>query len=58
MKALYRDLKIPQSLKELKIPKESIPTMSKEIVHFARLMENNPRVMTVQDWEGIYEKAF
>jgi len=57
VKAIYRDLKIPQSLTELKVPKEAIPGMAKAAINVTRLMGNNPRAMTVQDVEKIYEKA-
>ena len=57
VKAIYRDLKIPQSLTELKVPKKAIPAMAKAAVNVTRLMGNNPRTMTVQDVEQIYEKA-
>ena len=57
VKAIYRDLKIPQSLTELKVPREGIPDMAKAAMNVTRLMGNNPRVMTVQDVERIYEKA-
>ncbi len=57
VKAIYRDLKIPQSLTDLKVPKEAIPAMAKAAVNVTRLMGNNPRSMTVQDVERIYEKA-
>ncbi len=57
VKALYRDLKIPQSLTELKVPKEGISAMAKAAMNVTRLMGNNPRAMTVQDVERIYEKA-
>lgn len=55
--AIYRDLKIPQSLTELKVPKGAIPGMAKAAVNVTRLMANNPRTMSVQDVERIYEKA-
>ena len=58
VKAIYRDLKIPQSLTELRIPREAIPTMAKAAVNVTRLMGNNPRTMTVEDVTKIYEKAF
>ena len=58
VKAIYRDLKIPQSLSELKIPKESIQPMAEAAIKVTRLMENNPRTMTVEDVVEIYEKAF
>ncbi len=57
VKAIYRDLKIPQSLTELKIPREAIPEMAKAAASVTRLMANNPREMTVEDIERIYEKA-
>jgi alcohol dehydrogenase class IV len=57
VKAIYRDLKIPQSLTELKIPKEAIPDMARAAINITRLMGNNPRAMTAQDAERIYEKA-
>lgn len=58
VKAIYRDLKIPQSLTELGIPREAIPVMARAAVNVTRLMANNPRTMTVEDIEKIYEKAF
>jgi alcohol dehydrogenase class IV len=58
VKAIYRDLKIPQSLSELKIPKEAIPTMAQAAIGITRLMENNPRSMTAKDAEEIYKNAF
>lgn len=57
VKAIYRDLKIPQSLTELKIPKEAIPDMAKAAMNVTRLMTNNPREMTVENVQDIYEKA-
>ena len=57
VKAIYRDLKIPQSLTELKVPREGIPDMAKAAMNVTRLMGNNPRAITVQDVERIYEKA-
>ena len=57
VKAIYGDLKIPQSLTELKIPKEAIPEMAKAAINVTRLMANNPREMTVKNIERIYEKA-
>ena len=57
VKAIYRDLSIPQSLAELKVPKEAIPGMAKAAIQVKRLMGNNPRTMAVQDAERIYEKA-
>ncbi|MFH1624682.1 MAG: iron-containing alcohol dehydrogenase [Pseudomonadota bacterium] len=57
VKAIYRDLKIPQSLTQLKVPKEALPAMAKAAINVTRLMANNPRTMTVPDIERIYEEA-
>jgi alcohol dehydrogenase class IV len=57
VKAIYKDLKIPQSLTELKVPKEAIPGMAKAAMNVTRLMGNNPREMAVEDVERIYEEA-
>lgn len=57
VRAIYRDLKIPQSLTELKVPKEAILDMAKAAMNVTRLMVNNPREMTVEDIAKIYEKA-
>jgi len=57
VRALYQDLKIPQSLTELKVPRDGIPAMAKAAMNVTRLMANNPRTMTVQDVEKIYQKA-
>jgi len=42
VKAIYRNLKIPQSLTELHVPKEAIPGMAKAAMNSTRLMVNNP----------------
>jgi alcohol dehydrogenase class IV len=57
VKSIYQDLKIPQSLTELKVPKEAIPDMAKAAINVTRLMGNNPRRMTAKDAERIYYKA-
>ncbi len=57
VKAIYKDLKIPQSLTELKVPREAIPEMAKAAMDVTRLMGNNPREMTVEDVQRIYENA-
>jgi len=57
VKAIYRNLKIPQSLTELNVPKEAIPGMAKAAMNSTRLMVNNPRSMTAEDIEKIYYNA-
>ena len=57
VKALYSDLKIPQSLTELGVPRDIIPEMARAAMNVTRLMANNPREMTAEDIEKIYEKG-
>jgi len=57
VKALYKDLKIPQSLTELGVPKEAFPQMAEAAMQVTRLMDNNPRRMTAEDVAKIYEDA-
>lgn len=57
VKALYKDLKIPQSLTELGVPKDAIPQMAEAAMQVTRLMDNNPRVMSAEDVAKIYENA-
>jgi alcohol dehydrogenase class IV len=57
VRAIYKDIKIPQSLTDLNVPEEAIPGMAKAALNSTRLMINNPRTMTVQDIERIYENA-
>jgi len=57
VKTIYRNLKIPQSLTELNVPKEAIPGMAKAAMNSTRLMVNNPRSMTAEDIEKIYYNA-
>ena len=58
VKDIGRDLPVPQSLTELKIPKGALARMAEAAVKITRLMNNNPRQMSAQDAEAIYEKAF
>jgi alcohol dehydrogenase len=57
VKDLYRDLKIPQSLTELGVPKDAIPQMAEAAMQVTRLMDNNPRQMTADDVAKIYRNA-
>ena len=57
VKAIYKDLRIPQSLTELKVPEKAIPDMARAALNVTRLMGNNPREMTIEDAELIYQRA-
>lgn len=57
VKALCDDLPVPHSLTELGVPKEAIARFAVAAVGITRLMDNNPRAMTVADAERIYARA-
>lgn len=58
VKDLTRDIGIPQSLKDLRIPEDSIQEMAEAAMKVERPLMNNPRPMTVEIAEDIYKKAF
>jgi alcohol dehydrogenase class IV len=58
VKDLTRDIGIPQTLKDLRIPEDSIHEMAEAAMKVERPLMNNPRPMTVEIAEDIYKKAF
>lgn len=58
VKDLLRDLPMPKTLSELKIPREAVPNMAAAAQQITRLMANNPRNLTVNDSQRIFEMAF
>lgn len=55
---LSRDCGVPQTLSELKIPRDAIPSLAQAALQVQRLLKNNPRPVTEPDAVGIYEAAF
>ncbi len=55
---LSKDIGIPQRLREIGIPKDAIPEMAKVALSVKRLIQNNPREVTLDDAKEIYEKAY
>jgi alcohol dehydrogenase len=55
---LARDIGIPQTLKDLRIPEDSVPEMAEAAMKVERPLMNNPRPMTAKIAEDIYRKAF
>jgi alcohol dehydrogenase class IV len=49
---------IPGDLKTIEIPEESIPEMAAGAMEVKRLLDNNPREVTLIDAEAIYRNAF
>lgn len=55
---LGRELRIPQSLREVNIPAGALPMLARDAMRQTRLLVNNPRVMTEADALAIYEAAY
>jgi lactaldehyde reductase len=54
---LSRRLNIPQTLREIGIPREMIPTLANQAINDA-CTPGNPREVTVEDIIDIYESAY
>jgi alcohol dehydrogenase class IV len=49
---------IPESLRALDIPESAIAAMAEAALRVTRLMDNNPRTVTMQDAVDIYTRAY
>lgn len=58
IRTLIRECGIPSTLKELGIPRESIPGMAADAMKIVRLLKNNPRPVGPEDAIGIYKSAY
>ncbi|MDR0440049.1 MAG: iron-containing alcohol dehydrogenase [Candidatus Accumulibacter sp.] len=58
VKELSVDVGIPQGMRHLGIPEDAIPKMAEAAMEVTRLMNNNPRAITVKDVQRIYENAY
>jgi alcohol dehydrogenase class IV len=55
---LSRNCGVPQTLSEIKIPRDSIPSLAQAAMQVTRLLKNNLRPVTEADAVAIYEAAF
>ena len=55
---LSRNCGVPQTLSEINIPREAIPSMAQAAMQVTRLLKNNLRPVTEADAVAIYEAAF
>jgi len=58
LQELNRDCGIPNSLQQLKIPKEAIESIVGSVLKVTRLLKNNLREVKANDIRNIYEIAF
>lgn len=57
LRQLAHDLQIPKHLSEFGIKDSDIPGLAKGVMKVTRLLDNNPRILTLQDAEEIYRKV-
>ncbi|CZT37999.1 MULTISPECIES: iron-containing alcohol dehydrogenase [Rhizobium/Agrobacterium group] len=55
---LGKELKVPQTLREVNIPRDALPMMARDAMKQTRLLVNNPREVTEADALAIYEAAY
>ncbi|MCM3790254.1 iron-containing alcohol dehydrogenase [Domibacillus indicus] len=55
---LSQDVGIPSSLKEVGVTASDIPALAEEASKVDRLLNNNPRWLTVKEIQKIYEEAY
>ena len=58
VKALATDIGIPLHLQALGVPKEALKGMAVATMDVTRLLANNPKKLTLDDVQGIWEKAW
>jgi alcohol dehydrogenase class IV len=57
LRQLAIDLDIPKHLREFGVAREDLPGLAEGVMKVTRLLVNNPREMTVEDAERIYESV-
>ncbi len=57
LKALIKDINVPQHLAEFGVKESDIPSLAKGVLTVQRLLNNNPRKLTLADAENIIKEA-
>jgi alcohol dehydrogenase class IV len=57
MRSLATDVRIPRSLGEFGIKEDHIPELAQGVMKVTRLLDNNPRTLTISDAEEIYRRV-
>jgi alcohol dehydrogenase class IV len=58
IRELIRDCGIPATLKEVGVPYSAIETMAADAIKITRLLNNNPRHVSIEDAVAIYKSAY
>ena len=55
---LSKDCGLQQSLHDMQIPREMLPTLAKDAIKQTRLLNNNPRSISELEALSIYQAAY
>jgi alcohol dehydrogenase len=55
---LMMDLDMPDGLQDLEIPEEDLEQLAEKAMNLQRVLDNNPRLVTADDAEYIYQEAY
>ncbi|WP_404332571.1 iron-containing alcohol dehydrogenase [Mesobacillus maritimus] len=58
MRNLCADVNIPKGLRNFNIPEDAIRSMAEDASQITRLLKNNPRVLSTDEIEEIYQSAY
>jgi alcohol dehydrogenase len=58
VRTLALDIGIPAVLSDVGVPKSDIPMLVESAMKVTRPVENNPRSLSAEAAQGIYERAF
>lgn len=58
IKQIIQACSLPARLRDLNIPKSSLPQLAEDAMKITRLLVNNPREITIQDAISIYQDAY
>jgi alcohol dehydrogenase class IV len=57
VRRLARDVNIPERLSHFQVPAEAVPEMARQAFENRRLMDNNPRALSLDEIAAIYREA-
>lgn len=58
MQQLCETVNIPKGMRAFNVPEEDIRSMAEDASEITRLLKNNPRVLSTEDIEKIYQSAY
>lgn len=58
VRGLIKQCHIPEKLSDAGVPRSAIPAMAADAMKITRLLNNNPRTITLSDAINIYEEAY